>query len=94
MKTLRPPVLGPRDIREKYYAVADMLWSKLFGLIPGQTARTAAVLEQHRPGKGKEMLRTVIRSRCCKGLAAHARHVLAYKEWHETSARPTVATRR
>ena len=81
---LRPPVLGPRDIREKHYAVADLLWSKLFSIVPGVTARTAATLESHRPGRGKEMLRNMIRSRGCRGLATHARNVLAYKEWHET----------
>ena len=80
---LRPPAFGPKDAKEKHYAVADQLWSKLFHLIPGTTSRTAAILATQNPDKGKEVLRKVLRNRNPKGLATHARSVLAYHAWHK-----------
>ena len=62
--------------------MADQLWSRLFQLIPGTTSRTAAILASHNPEKGKEALRKVLRTRNPKGLATHARCVLAFHAWH------------
>ena len=79
---LRPPVLGPHDSKERQFRIADQLWSKLFHLVPGTTSRTAALLAASDPEKGKDVLRRMLRTRNARGLASHARNVLAFHAWH------------
>lgn len=79
---LRPPALGPKDITEKQFGITDQLWSKIFGLIPGATSRTAAIVARHDPEKGKEILRRVLRNKNARGMATHTRNVLGFYAWH------------
>ena len=76
------PVLSPKDVKEKNFAMADLLWSKVFQVLPGRTTRTAAIFAQANPEKGKELLRRILRTKSPLGLATHARNVLAFREWH------------
>ena len=69
-------------MKEKMFIVADQLWSRIFHLIPGTTSRTAALIAVHHPEKGREVLRKMLRTRNPKGLATHARSILAYHDWH------------
>ena len=80
---LRPPALGPQDVKERQYAISDMLWSKVFAVVPGTTAETARIIRERNSEKVKYLLRKAIRTKSPIGLATHARNVLAYQQWHQ-----------
>ena len=61
LRNLKPPILGPKDIRDKLFSITDQLWSCVFQLVPGTTSRTAAILGAANPEKEKEALRKCLR---------------------------------